>query len=699
MTVQTQVRDGIHIVTMNDGKLNCMATAMRRGLLGAFDAAAADPACKAVVLIGQGKAFSAGADLKELDSSTTVVSPALHDAVFPAIEALTVPVIAALNGSALGGGLELALACAYRVALPNALLGLPEVTLGLLPGAGGTQRLPRAVGVEAALNLMLTGRVFAAAKAPAGLIDRIVEGDLLQSALAYAAEVAAVRPVPVLTARRIGFDGGDAFFQFARSAAKADPRRLPGLLPIIDMVEAATKVPPAEGLQREWEAFKGLMRGDASPPFRHAFLAERATATVAGVDPRSARPVSRVAVIGAGTMGAGIAISLAEAGMAVRLLDLKPEALQRGLAHCRSTWERKVDKKQLAAEQRDGLVASVQGVDHYEQIADCDLVIEAVVEQMPVKKAVFASLDQVMKPGAILATNTSGLNLDEIAAATARPQDVIGLHFFSPANVMQLLEIVRGKQTANDVLATALALAKTMRKVPVVAGVCYGFIGNRMVDRYVSQAMYLVEEGATPQQVDQALERWGMAMGPFRMNDVVGNDVPWDGRKHSRVQFPHLKYPTIPDEICERGWFGQKTGLGWYQYVPGQRKPQPNPQLQAVIEATSARLGITRRRITDEEIVQRCIFALVNEAAAILAEGIAQRGSDIDVAYLFGYGFPRFRGGPLFFADSFGLYALVRQMKRFAASGHGDPAFWTPHPLLLSLSESGQSLSRYELAP
>lgn len=699
MIVETDVRDGIHVISMQDGKLNCMATPMRRGLLEAIDAVSADPDCRAVVLIGRGKAFSAGADINELNSVAPIVQPALHQMLFPAIEALSVPVIAALHGSALGGGLELALACSYRVAAPDAILGLPEINLGLFPGAGGTQRLPRAIGVEAALNLMLAGDTFPAAKAPEGLIDRIVEGELLQGALAFADEVADARPVPVLMKKSVAAPGGAGFFQFARGAAKADPRKLPGALPIIDMVEAATKLPPAKAIDLEFETFTTLMRSDASKPFRYAFLAERATSAIPGVDPKSARPVASAAVIGAGTMGAGIAITLSEAGIPVRILDLNAEALQRGLDYCRKTWDSRVAKGRMTDAKRDTLVANVQGVESYSEIGECDLVIEAVVEQMPVKKAVFAELDRVMKAGAVLATNTSALDLDEIAAVTGRAGDVIGLHFFSPANIMKLLEVVRGKNTAPDVLATALALAKKLRKIPVVSGVCEGFIGNRMIDRYVGQAMYLVEEGATPQQVDKALERWGMAMGPFRMGDVVGNDVPWEGRKRNREADADFVSPVIADEICERGWFGQKTGLGWYKYVPGQRKPLPNPDLVEVIEATSVRLGIERRKISDEEIVRRCIFALVNEAAAILDEGIAQRGSDIDIAYLYGYGFPRFRGGPLFFADQAGLYAIIRQIRKFAAQSHGEPDFWTPHPLLLSLCESGESLSQYEVTP
>lgn len=697
MTVITEIRDGLHILAMNDGKLNCVTMPMRRSLVLALDAAAADPLCKAVILIGKGRAFSAGADLNEMNSEKALSSPRLHDTVLSIIEDMSVPVVAALHGSALGGGLELALACSYRVAKADTMLGLPEVALGLMPGAGGTQRLPRAIGVEAALNMALSGKLIPAAKAKEGLIDRIIDGDLLEGAVAFAREIASIRPIPRLNDVKIDRNMVSGFLQFSRGVAKMDPRRLPGLIPIIDAVEASITMAPADGGAFEFKSFKKLMKSDESQPFRYAFLAERATASISGVDPKTARPVLKVAIIGAGTMGSGIAIALAQAGIEVQILDLNPDALQRGLSHCRNTWDRSVSKGKLTQAKRDRFVARIEGVESYDQIADCDLVIEAVVEQMSVKKDVFSSLDAVMKKGAVLATNTSSLNVDEIAASTMRPEDVVGLHFFSPANIMQLLEIVRGKETADDVLATSLALAKRIRKVPVVAGVCDGFIGNRMIDSYLAQAMYLLEEGATPSQVDLALEKWGMAMGPFRMSDVVGNDVPWDGRKHRRAANLELKSPVIADEVCERGWFGQKTGLGWYKYVPGARKPAPNPELSAVMEAVSAKLSLHRRRISDEEIVHRCIFALVNEGAAILADGYAQRGSDIDIAYLFGYGFPRFRGGPMFFADSFGLFRMIREMKKFAANPHGNPEFWTPHPLLQGLSDSENDISKHKV--
>ncbi len=698
MPVMTIQREGLRVLQMDDGKLNCVAPTLCRALLRELDAAAADPSCTAVILIGNSRAFSAGADLKSLDEPALLGDPALHSTIMSAIEDMPVPIIAAMNGTALGGGLELALACHYRIASPKTVLGLPEVTLGLIPGAGGTQRLPRAIGLEPALNLMLSGATFPAEKAPPGLVDRLIDGYLLEGAIDFAKEIAPVRPLPRLIDRKITHENADGLLQFARGAVRSDPRRLPGLLPLVDAVHAAVKMKPKAGLAHEFNAFRTLMLSEESQPFRYAFLAERKVAQVPGIDVKTARPLRTAAVIGAGTMGAGISIALVEAGFHVQILDLNPQALERGMAHCRSTWERALVKGRLKQAQFDGYLASLKTASGYDDIADADLVIEAVVEQMPVKKAVFHALDGVMKSGAILATNTSTLDVDEIAGVTQRPQDVIGLHFFSPANIMKLLEIVRGKATASDVLATGLQLAKRLSKVPVVSGVCDGFIGNRMVDQYIRQAMFLLEEGATPQQVDQALEAWGMAMGPFRVFDVVGNDIPWDVRKAKRLAGSTIRFPAIPDAVCERGWFGQKTGKGWYDYKPGVRKPSLNRDLDPVLLEVSASLGLVRRKVSDDEIVQRCIFALVNEAAAILSEGIAQRGSDVDMAYLFGYGFPRFRGGPLFFADTFGLNTMIRQMARFANNPHGDPAFWQPHPLLVQLAETGRRLSAYEVS-
>jgi 3-hydroxyacyl-CoA dehydrogenase len=439
------------------------------------------------------------------------------------------------------------------------------------------------------------------------------------------------------------------------------------------------------------------MNDESSAAFRHAFLSERKTSDVPGIDLKNTRDIHSVAVIGAGTMGSGIATTLVDAGLNVKILDLNPDALKAGIEKCHATWERSLKKGRIKADALEAKKAAISGVETYQEIADCDLVIEAVIEQMSVKKKVFETLDEVMKPGAILATNTSTLNVDEIAQVTSRPESVLGLHFFSPANIMKLLEIVRGKLTADDVLSTALKLSKRIAKVPVVAGVCDGFIGNRMIDQYIVQAMLLIEEGATPAQVDKALEKWGMAMGPFRMSDVVGNDVSRHVRREKREENPNVVLGTIPDYVCEKGWFGQKTGMGWYQYVPGKRRPVPNPEMDQLLIDVSAELGITRRKISDEEIVQRCIFSLINEGAAILEEGIALRGSDIDITYLFGYGFPRFRGGPMFFADQFGLYSIVREMKKFARNPLANPDFWKPNALLEQLANSNKSLSEYKV--
>jgi 3-hydroxyacyl-CoA dehydrogenase len=696
MIVGTTARDGLRIITMDDGKLNCVALPLRIELLRELDAAAADQTCKAVVLIGNDRTFSAGADLNELDGPVSFADPMLHDTVLGALDNMPMPVVAAIRGNALGGGLELAMGCHYRVAEANAMVGLPEVSIGLMPGAGGTQRLPRAVGLEPALNMMLSGQILPAGKAPEGLFDHIADADLLEAAVSFAQKIADVRPLPRLIDKTMQHENYQGYLQFARGAAKMDPRRAPGLLPIIDAAEQTFTHPPQQAIRNEYLAFREIAFSEASAPFRYAFLSERKVASIPGVNPKSGRDIKSAAVIGAGTMGAGIAISLVEAGISVTLLDLNQEALDKGIAHCAKTWDKRVAKGRLKEAKRDGYLAALSKSDSYDAISDCDLVIEAVVENIGVKKAVFEQLDAIMKSGAVLATNTSTLDVNEIAAVTKRPADVLGLHFFSPANIMKLLEVVRGAETSNEVLATALSLAKRLRKVPVVAGVCYGFIANRMIDQYLRQAMFLVEEGATPAQVDKALTKWGMAMGPFAMSDVVGNDVTRHARDAYRATFPDTIMATIPDRVCDKGWFGRKTGMGWYDY--SGRKPKENPELGALIQEVSDELGLKRRKVSDEEIVQRCIFALINEAAAILDEGIAQRGSDIDMIYLMGFGFPRFRGGPLFFADHFGLRSIIRQMPHFAAIKHGDPSAWEPHPLLIKLAESGEKISKYEVS-
>ena len=696
MPVTTHIRNGLRILAMDDGKLNFMSRRLRADLLAALDAAADDADCRAVVLIGNARAFSAGADLAEMESGTAMADPDMHLTLIGALDAMAVPVIAALQGSALGGGLELALGCHYRIAAPKTVLGLPEITLGLIPGAGGTQRLPRAIGLEPALNLMLSGATFPAARAPAGLIDRVVEGDLEEAALAFAEEVAASRPLPRLRDRKVAHPEPQGFLDIVRAGVARDPRRLPGAVPLVDAVEDAARKPFDKGLAAEFTAFSRLALAPETRPFRHAFLAERKSSQLAGLTgtPKP-RPIASAAVIGAGTMGRGIAMALAEAGIEVRLLDLAEEAVTRAVATARDTWARAEAKGRLSAAERASREARLIPVTAYDAIAGCDLVVEAVIETMAVKKAVFQALDAEMKPGAILATNTSTLDIDAIAAFTGRPGDVMGIHFFNPANIMKLVELIRAAKTSDEVLVSALALVKRMGKTPVISGVCDGFIGNRMIEQYVRQAQFLVEEGATPAQVDRALESWGMAMGPFRMLDIVGNDLARDVRVRRRTEMPGMIYPTLPDLVVDKGWMGQKTGTGWYLYPPGARKPLPNPELGPLIEAHSASLGLTRRKFADAEIVERCIFSLVNEAAAILAEGIAQRASDIDVAYLAGYGFPRFRGGPMFYADSVGLTQVVRRIRAFGRNPHGDPAFWTPHPLLVDCAETFRPISNY----
>lgn len=697
MTVTTESRNGVRFVVLDDGKLNCLSRPMRLALLRALDEASADSDCRAVVLMGRGRAFCAGADLNEMDTSDAMADPNLHKTILTTIESMPFPVIAAMHGSALGGGLELALGCHYRIATPDTLIGLPEVSLGLMPGAGGTQRLPRAIGLEPALNLILAGTMIKAAQAPEGLIDQIVAGDLMEAAANFADAVIDVRPLPRLRDNRITHVNPDGFLQWVRGGVARDPRRLPGLLPIIEAISDAAKLPAEKGLAREYEAFCALRADSATLPFRYAFLAERQTSVMPGLNMKLARPLAKAAVIGAGTMGAGIAMALVEAGLSALILDIDAQAVERALQRCRKDWTRKAERGRLTQDKLDRYTAALTGANTYDDIADCDLVIEAAAEAMPVKNAVFGELDRVMKPGAILASNTSSLDIDQIAQATNRAGDVLGLHFFNPANVMKLVEVIRGAKTSDETLASAMALAKKMRKVPVVSGVCDGFIGNRMIEQYLRQAQFLVEEGATPAQVDRALEGFGMAMGPFRMLDIVGNDIPWEVRKRRRIEQPDMIYPTIPDVVCKAGWFGLKTGKGWYDYTQNPRKPAPNAELLPLIDSHSETLGLTRRKITDKEIVQRCILALVNEAAAILSEGVAQRGSDIDMAYLFGYGFPRFVGGPLFYADTIGLHASIRAMHGFAQNPHGDPAFWQPNPLLVTLAEENASLSQYKV--
>jgi len=687
------VHGPVAVVTLNNPPVNGLGHALRSGIVAALDQALADPQVQAIVLTGSARAFSGGADVREFGTPKAGQEPTLPN-VIRALDAASKPVVAAIAGVCLGGGLELALGCHYRVAQPDASLGLPEVKLGLLPGAGGTQRLPRLIGLEAALNMIVSGQP-APAQAFAGtpLVHALIEGDLVEGAVTFAAQVAARgEPLPRARDRKVKQPNADAFLQFARNTVAAASKPFPAPLQCVEAVAASLK-PFDEGLQTERTLFQALMQTPESRALRHVFQAERAAAKVPGLPEGTLlRPIARVGVIGAGTMGGGITMNFLNAGIPVVLLEMKQEALDRGLATIRKNYENSMKKGKLKPEQVEQRMGLITPTLEYAALKDADLVIEAVFEEMGVKEAVFRQLDAVAKPGAILASNTSYLDIDRIATFTQRPQDVIGLHFFSPANVMRLLEIVRGAQTAPDVLATSLALAKQIKKMAVVSGVCDGFIGNRMLARYGAAAQGLINAGALPQQIDGALQKFGLAMGPFRMGDLAGLDIGWATRKRKAAEAGVDMQPIVADKLCEAGRFGQKTGAGWYRYEAGNRTPLPDSVTEQLIADYRATHGITPRKISDEEIVERCIFALVNEGARILEEGIAARASDIDLVYLNGYGFPLHRGGPMLYADTVGLPQVVRSLRRFAAEPGAD-ASWQPAPLLVRLAEEGQSFN------
>ena len=683
----------VAVLTLDNPPVNGLGLAVRAGLVEGIDRALADTSVQVVVIIGAGKVFSGGADIREFNTPKASAEPTLRTGI-RIVEASSKPVVAAIGGTCMGGGLELALGCHFRVAAPDAQVALPEVKLGIVPGAGGTQRLPRAVGVERALNMIVSGTPVPAAQfKDTALFDEIVDGDLLAGALAFAGKIVAEkRPRKHVRDIKPTLTGAEAFFQFARTSVAALAKNFPAPLKCVDAVAASLSMPFEEGLRYEREIFMQLVATVESKALRHAFFAERAATKIPGIPETTvARKVANVAVIGAGTMGGGIAMNFLNAGVPVALLETAQAALDKGLATIRGNYEASVKKGKLTSEKLAQTLALLKPTLDYADIAHADLVIEAVFEDMTVKKAVFTQLDAVMKPGAILATNTSTLDVDAIAAFTKRPQDVVGMHFFSPANVMKLLEIVRGAKTAADVLLTVMQVAKKIRKTAVVSGVCDGFIGNRMVEQYLRQAFFLLEEGASPQQVDRALEKFGMAMGPFRMSDLAGNDIGWYIRKRRYVERPQVVYSKIADKLCELGRFGQKTGLGWYQYPPGRRDALPDPVVDAMIADYRRERGIGARKIADDEIVERCVYALVNEGARIVEDGIAQRAADIDIVYLTGYGFPLYRGGPMFYADTVGLYNVVRSIERFAAQPGGDAVFWQPAPLLARLAADNKT--------
>ena len=683
------VRDGIAVITLDNPPVNGLGNALRAALLEHLKKADADPAVQAAVLIGSAKAFSGGADIREFNQPRT--KPDLPD-VNDQQDAMKKPLVAAIGGFALGGGLELALACHYRIAAPKAQLGLPEVKLGILPGSGGTQRLPRIIPMAEAVRMMTTGNPISAEKGKElGLVDEIAQGDLLQSALSYAKKlVQEKKPLRRIRDMKAKLDGdAKAFFGQVRELVAKESRGYPAPLEIVACAEAAATLPFDEGRKVERDGFSRLVVGSESKALRHMFFAERQTAKIPDVpEDTPVREVNRAAVIGAGTMGGGIAMSFANAGLPVTLIDMTDEVLEVGFSKIRGNYAATVSKGRLSQADMDRRLGLISKSTRLEEARHADIVIEAVFERMDVKQDIFRKLDGIARPGAILATNTSTLDVDQIAAATRRPQEVIGTHFFSPANVMRLLEVVRGEKTAKDVLATTMKLGKRLKKVPVVSGVCDGFIGNRMIEKYGQQSLFLIDEGATPQQVDAAMTKWGMAMGPFAMYDMAGNDIGWDIRKRRAQERPDMVYSRIADRICEQGRFGQKTGKGYYRYEPGNRKPLPDPEVDKIISEYRSEINVKPRSISDEEIVERLIYALVNEGAYILEEGIALRASDIDMVYLTGYGFPPFRGGPMFYADTAGLNRVLQSIQKFQHGYQGGQ--WEPAPLLVRLAKEGK---------
>jgi 3-hydroxyacyl-CoA dehydrogenase len=693
--VKFEKRGAIAVVTMNNPPMNGLGYELRKGLLDAFTVAQTDASIKAIVLTGEGTAFSSGADIKEFGSPKATAEPNLLT-VIAAVERSTKPVVAAVHTVCMGGGLELALGCHYRVAQKGAQIALPEVKLGLVPGAGGTQRLPRVVPLEMALNMIVSGTAIKSEKfAGTKLFDQIVDSDVVAHAITFAEKIVADgSKLPRIRDLKVKHEDAQAYLQFARNTVQVVARNFPAPLRCVECVAASISKPFDAGMVVERQHFMELLLTPESRSLRHAFFGERAASRISDVpDDTPLRPIKSAAVIGAGTMGGGITMNFVNAGIAVKLLEIKQEALDKGIATIRKNYENSAKKGKLTAEDVEKRMSLITPVSSYEQIGDADIVVEAVFEDMPVKEQVFKQLDAVMKPGAILATNTSTLDVNKIAEFTKRPQDVIGTHFFSPANVMKLLEIVRGAKTSKDVLATTMKLAKTIKKTGVLSGVCDGFIGNRMIEQYSRQGLYMLEEGASPQQVDKAAEKFGFAMGPFRMGDLAGNDIGWYIRKRRYLEQPNLQYPKIADKLCELGRFGQKTGKGWYMYQPGKRDALQDAEVDNLIAEHRKSMGITPRKLSDDEIVHRLVLALANEGAKILDEGIAQRASDIDMIYLTGYGFPLHRGGPMLYCDVMGLYNVVAKMDEFARNPHGDKEFWKPAPLLKKLAAEGKNFN------
>jgi 3-hydroxyacyl-CoA dehydrogenase len=694
--VSFEKRGRVGVVAVDSPPVNALSHDVRQGLIDNLAKALAEPGVEAVVLACRGRTFIAGADITEFGKPPK--APWL-DAVIAAYEGSSKPVVAALHGTALGGGLEVALGCHYRVAVRDAKCGLPEVKLGLLPGAGGTQRLPRVVGFPKALEMIVSGDPITASTAKElGLVDHVVredEGDLLTAAIAFAEKVAATRPFPRardLTTHVEHAKLHPEIFDKARKDAVARARGGKAPVRCVDAVKAAAELPFDEGLARERQLFTEAMDSTESKALRHVFFAERTAAKIPDVPASTPTlPIRKVAILGAGTMGGGIAMSFANAKISVILVDREQGLVDKGLGIISKNYAGTVAKGRLAQPEMDVRMGRISGTTSWDDLADVDLVIEAVFEEMALKKEIFGRLDKICRKDAILATNTSTLDVDEIAASTSRPEQVIGLHFFSPANVMRLLEIVRGAKTSKPVVATSMKLAKDISKVGVLVGVCYGFVGNRMLHAYGREAQLLIQEGASPAQVDGVLTGFGFAMGPCATGDLAGLDVGWRIRKGLPKPAAGERYSgAVPDRLAEMGRFGQKTGAGFYRYESGNRTPVPDPAVDAIIAEVSKELGITRRTVTDDEVLDRCMLAMIGEGAKILDEGIALRASDVDTVWINGYGFPPHRGGPMFYADTVGLPKVLARIQELEKA-HGK--VWRPSPLLVKLAESGSSFS------
>jgi 3-hydroxyacyl-CoA dehydrogenase len=696
--VQLAEENGIAIITINNPPVNALSPGVPEGIAAAIEQMDKDASVKAAVLIGGGKTFVAGADIKEFGKITAGKSGGGLElpTLLLKIEDCRKPVVMAIHGSAFGGGLELAMSGHYRVAVPSAQIGQPEVKLGIIPGAAGTQRLPRLAGAAKAVEMCADGNPIKALDAlHAGIMDRLIEGDLLTGAIAFAREIAdkPVRKTRERNEKLGSAEENDAIFATARENARKKQRGMAAPLAAIDAVEAATKLPFDEGCKIERKLFMDCLFSDQSKALIHVFFGEREVAKIPDIPKDTAViPVNSAAVVGAGTMGGGIAMVLANAGVPVLLKEADQAALDKGIANIQKNYATSVKRGRFTQAFVDERLKLIQPTLGYDSFASADLVIEAVFEGMALKKEVFAELDRVCKPGAILASNTSTLNIDEIASSTSRPQAVIGTHFFSPANVMRLLEIVRGKASSKEVIATCMQLSKKIGKIGVLVGNCRGFVGNRMFHPYVRESVFLLEEGASVEAVDSAMYEFGMAMGPLAVGDLAGLDVGWRIRKEYRhLEKPGIRQAFAGDSLCEMGRYGQKTGAGWYKYDEN-RRALPDPEVAQLVRKWAAEAGIAQRQISREEIVDRCVYALVNEGARILEDGYALRAVDIDIIYLNGYGFPAYRGGPMWYADAVGLKKVFDRVEEFHRR-HGE--LWEPAPLLKRLAEEGKKFADF----